>query len=302
MTQHPDVSEISDLTEGLLSPAQSGPLRRHLAACELCADVRTSLEEIRTLLGAVPGTPRMPVDVAQRIDAALAAEALLDAGHRPGHVSRETSSSGDPADSAQSPSGAAGAATRPAGRARGATGPGRTAAQRRRRRGSVLGALVGIAAVGVGVFLLRSGDPEGPPSAGRTLASSAAPGEFSATGLESRVRDLLTRPAIQGDRGHAMTAGEESDSPAPGVPGTELGGHTGNDPAVPSCVQRGTGRTMLPIAVERGRYQGTDAFLLVLPANGDIQRVDAFVIDAGCTSGSSQAPGKVLLTESFSRH
>ncbi len=30
MTQHPDVSEISDLTEGLLSPSRSADLRQHL--------------------------------------------------------------------------------------------------------------------------------------------------------------------------------------------------------------------------------------------------------------------------------
>ena len=77
--QHPDVSEISDLTEGLLSPSRSATVRRHLDGCTLCADVRSSLEEIRGLLGTLPGPPRMPAEIAGRIDAALAAEALLDA-------------------------------------------------------------------------------------------------------------------------------------------------------------------------------------------------------------------------------
>ncbi|MFI8254044.1 hypothetical protein [Streptomyces filamentosus] len=77
--QHPDVSEISDLTEGLLSPRRSAAVRRHLDGCALCADVRSSLEEIRGLLGTLPGPPRMPAEIAGRIDAALAAEALLDA-------------------------------------------------------------------------------------------------------------------------------------------------------------------------------------------------------------------------------
>ena len=73
--EHPDVAEISDLTEGLLSavphrgrapaPRRVRALRRRLA----------SLEEIRGLLGTLPGPHRMPADVAGRIDAALAAEA-----------------------------------------------------------------------------------------------------------------------------------------------------------------------------------------------------------------------------------
>ncbi|CAL9496903.1 anti-sigma factor family protein [Streptomyces sp. enrichment culture] len=74
---HPDVAEISDLTEGLLPPSRSTDVRRHLEQCELCADVYASLEEIRQALGTLPGPPRMPADVAGRIDAALAAEALL---------------------------------------------------------------------------------------------------------------------------------------------------------------------------------------------------------------------------------
>ncbi|MFE4645751.1 anti-sigma factor family protein, partial [Streptomyces sp. NPDC056730] len=91
--QHPDVSEISDLAEGLLSPSRSAAVRSHLDGCALCADVHDSLEEIRGLLGTLPGPPRMPADVAERIDAALAAEALLDATapDENGDVSRETS-------------------------------------------------------------------------------------------------------------------------------------------------------------------------------------------------------------------
>ncbi|MCA1218913.1 anti-sigma factor family protein [Streptomyces sp. 8L] len=77
--QHPDVEEISDLTEGLLPPSRTTELQDHLDSCALCADVHRSLMEIRDLLGALPGPAPMPADVAERIDAALAAEALLDA-------------------------------------------------------------------------------------------------------------------------------------------------------------------------------------------------------------------------------
>lgn len=127
--EHPDVAEISDLTEGLLPADRRDDIRRHLDRCELCADVHASLEEIRGLLGTVPGPPRMPADVAGRIDAALAAEALLHAtapvtdgddenvtapaaaaDGEPLHVSRETS-----APSSDRPAGRP--APRPQGRA-----------------------------------------------------------------------------------------------------------------------------------------------------------------------------------------
>jgi hypothetical protein len=77
--EHPEVSEISALAEGILPPERSADLRGHLAVCVLCADVRDSLTEIRGLLGTLPGPLRMPEDVANRIDAALAAEALINA-------------------------------------------------------------------------------------------------------------------------------------------------------------------------------------------------------------------------------
>lgn len=87
--EHPEVSEISDLTEGLLSPARTAALRAHLESCTLCADVFASLEEIRGLLGTLPGPVSMPAEIAGRIDAVLAAEALLNATPDPS-VSRET--------------------------------------------------------------------------------------------------------------------------------------------------------------------------------------------------------------------
>ncbi|KUL45858.1 hypothetical protein ADL22_11855 [Streptomyces sp. NRRL F-4489] len=95
--EHPEVSEISDFTDGLLSPSRTADLRDHLAECALCEDVHASLEEIRGLLGTLPGPARMPADVAERIDAALAAEALLSSVPAEGEalVSRETSTEPD---------------------------------------------------------------------------------------------------------------------------------------------------------------------------------------------------------------
>lgn len=54
MTQHPDVSEISDLTEGLLTESRAAEVRSHTDTCDLCGDVLASLDEIRDLLGGLP--------------------------------------------------------------------------------------------------------------------------------------------------------------------------------------------------------------------------------------------------------
>ncbi|MEU0100807.1 hypothetical protein ABZ174_20205, partial [Streptomyces sp. NPDC006267] len=93
--QHPEVSEISDLTEGLLPPSRAVEVRQHLARCDLCSEVQGSLEEIRGLLGTMPAPEPMPEDIAARIDAALAAEALSPpAADEPVVVSRETTTRG----------------------------------------------------------------------------------------------------------------------------------------------------------------------------------------------------------------
>ncbi len=162
--RHPDVSEISDLTEGLLSPSRTAEIRRHLDDCTLCSDVRTSLEEIRGLLGTLPGPARMPSDIAGRIDAALAAEALLDA------TQPETSAA--PEAPVRATGRAVSRETSPAGHPTGPTGPGR---RRARRRIAVLGGLIGAGACALGLFLF--GDFSGSPahdSAARTEAPSSA--------------------------------------------------------------------------------------------------------------------------------
>lgn len=91
---HPDVDELSALDEGLLPPERDTAVRDHLADCPLCAEVLDSLREIRDALGTLPGPARMPEDIAGRIDAALAAEALLDAEPPHGAAGRDAAESG----------------------------------------------------------------------------------------------------------------------------------------------------------------------------------------------------------------
>ncbi|MET9319968.1 hypothetical protein ABZX75_07200 [Streptomyces sp. NPDC003038] len=294
--RHPDVSEISDLTEGLLSPSRSAEVRRHLGDCALCADVRASLDEIRGLLGTLPGPPRMPAEIVGRIDAALAAEALLDStAPRAAAADRDVSRETSPA----APVGPA--AHRPSGHPSGPSGPGR---RRARRRIAVLAGLAGAAACALGIFLFNgfSGTPPR-DTAARTDAPSSATRHsgddtYTAQGLRSSVQQLLASgQGAKTDPGNQNnTYGMENTPTAPGLTPDDR-----RATPVPGCVQSATGRPDLPLATERGTYQGADVYLLVLPHPGDSTRVDAYLIAAGCENSASATPEKPLLTSTYPR-
>lgn len=383
---HPDVAEISDLAEGLLAPARSGEVRSHLDSCALCADVRSSLEEIRGLLGTLPGPSRMPADVAGRIDAALAAEALLEtmephpveAGAEPGsnaphasaapdeaapdeaarttsaqhlapdvsrettadvsrETSRETTAPELPARPSQpvDPAIAAGEATeepekrgpvssesaassatgtagrragkrpvRPEGRGRGPTGPGREGAGRASRRRVVLSSVLAAAAIGLGAVLVPSLTDAGSGGGGDSAASADAGPVYSDGSLQGQVSALLSDTGTGGGR-QKPDPGTPSKDEKPSLgaqssPGTpELNEPLmGTGPEVPPCVERGVGRTEPALALERGHYQGTDAFLVVLPDHRDSSRVTAYLVDATCVDAGDE-PGEVLLTRTY---
>ncbi|MGA4850011.1 hypothetical protein ACOBQB_28615 [Streptomyces sp. G5(2025)] len=311
-TGHPEVTEISDLTEGLLSPSRTSDVRRHLDGCELCADVYASLEEIRGMLGTLPGPPRMPADVAGRIDAALAAEALLNAtapdgpprdvtpepepvSAVPAHiaaprVSRETSPGAPDA----AVSGAV--ADRPAGRPRAATGPGRGGSLRRpRRRTAVLGAVFTAAALGLGTLLMPTvgGDPDSPPVGHRDSADS-----FSEEKLKGQVADLLAKSPAKESRGSKSEGSKPFDTRTTPESPTADARLREASVQVPECIQRGIG-ARTPLAAEEGSYEGKRAYLVVVPHDSDAGQVSAYIVDAACVGKSSPSAGKVLLTHSY---
>ncbi|GAB2831569.1 hypothetical protein GCM10027073_69970 [Streptomyces chlorus] len=307
MTEHPGVEEISDLTEGLLPPARDTAVRRHLDECELCADVRASLEEIRGLLGTMPGPPRMPVEVASRIDAALAAESLLPAtapepkgiaesvdtepvgtshvlpdGDR-AHVSRETPVSRE----------APASADRPAGRPRpSTTGPGRKGRmQRGRHRAAVLGTVFTVAALGLGTVFLSSQN-EGTGDGHQTATTDT----FSEGKLEKQVSDLLAQSQMKTASSHnPQTFGLES------APGTSTSPRVLKS-TVPACIRDGIGRDDAALATEEGTYEGREALLVVLPDASDDTRVTAYIVDAACVADPpSASKAKVLLEHAYTR-
>ncbi|MFD5802297.1 anti-sigma factor family protein [Streptomyces sp. NPDC127020] len=294
---HPDVAEIADLAEGLLPTARTTDIRRHLEECDPCADVYASLEEIQGLLGALPEPQRMPDDVAERIDAALAAEAALDdltgeaaSGDDSARVSRETSAS---------PSASA-AADRPAGHARpSSTGPGRKDRRRGgRRRIAVLGAVAAAAAIGLGSVVVSS-LTGGSPSDDTAHGQQSAPADtFSEGKLKDKVTGLLAEG--QGNESGPRTPrtfGTESEN------GNETGAenHVFKQPTIPECVEKGIGRDDAVIATEKGVYQGKDVLLVVLPDASNDSRVTAYIVDSSCVREPAVSKAEILLKHSYAR-
>ncbi|MGW7756342.1 hypothetical protein ACWGK6_33375 [Streptomyces violaceusniger] len=313
--EHPEVAEISALTEGLLSPSRAVDVRTHLASCVLCADVSTSLEEIRSLLGTLPGPVRMPADIAGRIDAALAAEALLDAtapevmadvsretpdpDPAPTPVSRETANDVPASDTVKPPSKSSTAADRPAGRPRGATGPGRGSTGPGARPGRsrrwpkvVLGGACAAAVIGIGSFFIQGGSSGDHGDSGTQAQASQSSGKstLSSGTLKDRVHELLA------DRKSTASNGVTGQGNSPDVPL-----RADDDPNVPSCVQSGTGRKEPALAAQQDTYDGQTAYIVVLPHPSDSSLVDAFVIDASCVSASPSSPGELLVTRTYPR-
>ncbi|KIZ19384.1 anti-sigma factor family protein [Streptomyces natalensis] len=307
--EHPEVSEISDLTDGLLPPPRTTELRDHLVGCPLCADVCASLEEIRGLLGTLPGPARMPADVAGRIDAALAAEALLDSTspatgtlvsrETSAHVSRETwaaAASVSRETDVESPTRGA-LSDRPAGHPRRSSGPGRrtpgSRSPRARRWPRILLGTAAAAALGMGGLLLQNAATDGSPTTMRQHASSSPEQGSGGAALTS---------ASLGAHVHSLLAARQPHkSPEVGTrssPETPLRGH---GDTVPSCVRQGIGRTEMPLASSHNTYNGKDAYLVVLPNSSDPSRVSAYVVSSSCVSATPPVPGKVLLTHSYQR-
>lgn len=88
-TPHPEVDELADLDEGLLSSNRAAELETHVAGCARCTDVHATVRAVTIRLAELPA-PALPAAVGARIDAALADEAR----HRPARLPATASASG----------------------------------------------------------------------------------------------------------------------------------------------------------------------------------------------------------------
>jgi len=294
---HPDVDELSDLSEDLLPPSHAEDVRRHLENCAPCAEVYASLTEIRELLGTLPGPAHMPDDVVARIDAALVAVS------RETDVSRETSGteSSFATASARSPSVAP---ARPAGHGRAATGPGRVG---RRRKAVLLGGVVTAAALGLGVLLTQTLDTGGQDDTASAKASHTdAAHTYSEGSLPDQVTTLLGT-----DRGGATSGTVKPRNADPGADSSTESSGTGMQPNktlrgttvdIPPCIERAVDGHQAVLAADKGVYQGARVYLVVTPDASDASRVAVYLVDASCTARSdTSGSGEVLLTRSYTR-
>ncbi|GAA3188934.1 MULTISPECIES: anti-sigma factor family protein [Streptomyces] len=339
--EHPEVSELSDLTEGLLPPARTTEVRAHLASCALCEDVFASLEEIRDLLGTLPGPVSMPAEVAGRIDAALAAEALLNATPDPS-VSRETpngpttaSTAGpipEPRESADPPGPvsretAADAVTvsretaegaidvsreteatppspgvaRPAGRPRGATGPGRRTPGGRSPRSRRWPRAL-LGAAAAAALIGVGGILVQNSSSEAGPDGGTADRHTTATEKGTGTPGELSSATLA-TQVHKLLATEGAQkSPEIGTRSEPETPMRGGNATVPSCVSKGIGRPEAPLAARQDTYQDKNVYLVVLSMPADPKRVTAYVVDASCISATPPAPpGNVLLSRSYPR-
>lgn len=305
---HPEVDELADLAEGLTSPARSQQLHRHLDECATCREIREALDGVRGLLGSLPDPTPMPAEIAGRIDAALAAEARYAADVSAADVSRETASPDFPVpaprESVSRETRPSRSHRRPAAHRADTTGPGRRA---RRWPRVLLGAAGAAAIVALSIVLIQlpgsSGDRAGnadvsaAQDGSRDSAPKTMPSEgggqapLNAASLESRVLGMLQQPESR-----------ESDDAGEGAAGTEDGPFMteGDSPQLPECVRAAVNRTEAPLAAQTDTYEGTPAYVVVLPHTGDPQRVDAYVVDSSCTASPDQ-PGEILRHDTFRR-
>ncbi|MFG3253998.1 hypothetical protein [Streptomyces sp. NPDC048172] len=323
--EHPEVAEISALGEGLLPVERQSDVRAHLDACGLCADVRTSLEEIRDALGTLPGPSRMPEDVAGRIDAALAAEALLDST-RAEEKSEPAEEPGEPAeDAGHGVVAAPGPVSVPLPDAVPSTPapppvsretvPAHTPApvpRARRWRTLTLAAAAAVAVLGVGGLTFQLLPSSGGSDDARAAKDAAAPREGTGgdAALRQRVQTLLSKEAPSAasspssaspKRGSKSPEFDSGQSPSTGA--DTLHEDEATTTTVPSCVRAGIKRSESPLAVDdSATYEDRTGYLVVLPhRGGDPDRVDAYVVDPSCVSADPSGPGKVLLKRTYPR-
>jgi hypothetical protein len=269
---HPEVSEIADLSEDLLSPERSAALLAHLDRCDPCGDLLASLDEVRGLLGAFPDPGPMPADVTARIDAALATEPAP-----PSDVSRETRAPGHPR------------AHRVSHRA-----------PRRWPRRLLSTAATAAVLVGAGFGLHAFHTSGSGADASNTKGAARQPT------LRERVRVLLdsapsdpapsagspysARPGVTPKGGGGDHASSSSGSA--GLPGVA---------SLPSCVRAALHRSDPPIAAAKEEDGGRWVYLVVLAHPGDTRKVDAFVVTASCASASPGVRGTVLGKHTYTR-
>jgi anti-sigma factor RsiW len=271
---------LADHAERLLSAEDEAAVRAHLDSCAACRQVAADLRDVSVLLAA-DVAPRMPADIAARLEDTLGAEPPLTAAPPRQH------------------------ATVPAA-------PPRARSRTRRMPvwvGAAAAAVLGVTGAVLGVRALDDGDTEASSTAGAALEADraaeatesalAAPADgddYTAATLEAQVAALVARTS----RGAQEDAAGDDRQAAPGtVPGAE---GTVAEPAPPTrnlsalstlatpeglaaCVASLTGgQDVTPIAVDLASFDKQPAAIIVLPDPSDPETLDVRVVGARCSA------------------
>jgi hypothetical protein len=153
-------------------------------------------------------------------------------------------------------------------------------------------------------------DTAGGPTPGSDRPTVEETGSLTAATMKARVRQMLSHENVNasGDVATSISpeisqtaaatspaASQERSTGSPDVPLLATG------PEIPSCVRARIGRSETPLAAEQEVYDGTDAYIIILPHPSDNSLVDAYVVGSSCTNQSPPAAGTLLLRHTYPR-
>lgn len=292
MTGHCDADVLAEFREGLLGRRRSARIRAHLAGCSRCASLSGGLAEVTALLASAP-VPRMPDELAARLDGVLAAESAARAQAR-----TPATAAGDTRAAPGGQGAAHGAGRRRSGRPR----PGRGARPPRPwratalRAASVTAAVLVIAGGGYGVSRLLQGgarsqssaassQPGHQPGVSPLHGARAGQGGIGSPDILLPVGGLrVVRSGTDYRPGQlaaqaAATLARYALSPA----GGKSPAATARPPAgLPGCVQLVAGGTRVSL-VDLAQYQGRPA-TVIIRAGGGGQPGQVWVVGPGCSA------------------
>ncbi|HUL25543.1 MAG TPA: zf-HC2 domain-containing protein [Streptosporangiaceae bacterium] len=325
MRGHVDEQTLAAYREGLLPAREAARIAAHLPECPRCAEIDAQLAAVTTILARTPAPP-MPASVAQRLDAALAAE--IAAASQPGAFPAGAVAPAGPVSPARAGAGATPAGTPPTGapvpgeRAGRLDGPGGQDGTGRRRAGPARAPWrlsLRLAAVAAAVVVVAGGGYAiahtvlaGNSAVSSSSASEAAPaGAPSATG---RVPEAAPGAAIGAGLPLVVSGTDYRSGQLPAQVGAVLKrypaaalapGRVRALPTVPvsvfprlaACVAHVAGGQR-PRLVDIARYGGQPAAVIVVPVPGTAT-VRVSVVGPGCpaqgggiiTQFSMPAPG-----------
>ncbi|HEY1916854.1 MAG TPA: hypothetical protein VGH27_14890 [Streptosporangiaceae bacterium] len=291
MTGHLDADTLAEYREGLLGRRRSARIRAHLAGCSQCSAADRDLAEVSTLLAAAPA-PRMPDDLASRLQGVLATEAATRAA-APAPAQAQAQAQAQQDQHAADPDGHRRARTT------------RTPRQRRALTLRVASATAVVAVLAaVGIDLAHN---SGGVSNGGTGASSGAAAAVPAHGSTARAAgpDMAPNstsggssfslaggivPVLHSGRNYqaaslATQAQAELGSymaRANSQPRSISGGTSQSVSTLQGCVRRTTGGAR-PTLVDQARYQGQPAAVIV-QAPAATRAGQVWVTGAGCSA------------------